>query len=210
VSRYRISLQEIRDTARFVREQVEELEPFIEAVGALEPSQWPRRGTVRDEIGLELWTLAIRVASADKALSRAEMDAMFELFAGLFDYPWTDAAGGHDAAIAHMQAGAYRDGSQFDVDAPWMSRLDLVLAESDRRTGGRLARDYGRVLFAVARLIARADKEITPSEAGEIVNHIAALRRLAEATPRATRAQSAEELLAWLEGLLQPADGPGS
>lgn len=210
MSRYRISLQEIRDTARFVREQVEELEPFIEAVGALEPSQWPRRGTVRDEIGLELWTFAIRIASADAALSRAEIDAMFELFDGLFDYPWTDASGGRDAAIAHMQAGAYRDGSQFDANAPWMSRLDLVLAESDRRTGGRLALDYGRVLFRVARLVARADKQITPSEAGEIFNHIPVLRRLAQREPRATRAQSAEEILAWMDGLLGPAGDPAT
>jgi hypothetical protein len=209
VSRYRISLQEIRDTARFVREQVEELEPFIEAVGALEPSQWPRRGTVRDEIGLELWTFAIRIASADAALSRAEIDAMFERFDGLFEYPWTDAAGGRAAAIAHMQAGAYRDGSQVDANAPWMSRLDLVLAESDRRTGGRLALDYGRVLFRVARLVARADKQITPSEAGEIFNHIPVLRRLAQREPRATRAQSAEEILAWMDGLLGPAGDPG-
>jgi hypothetical protein len=205
VSRYRISQREILDAARFVRQQVDELEPFVEAVGALQPSQWPRRGTVRKEIGLELWTLAIRIASADRALSRAEMDAMFELFDGLFDYPWTDAAGGRDAAIAHIKAGAYRDGSQFDANAPWMSRLDLVLAESDRRTGGRLAVDYGRVLFRVARLVARADKEITPSEAGEIFNYIPVLRRLAAGQPRATRAQSAEEILAWMDGLLQPA-----
>lgn len=210
MSRYRISLREIREAARFVREQVEELEPFVEAVGALQPSRWPRPGTVRQEIGLELWTLAIRIASADRALSRAEMDAMFELFDGLFDYPWTDAAAGRDAAIAHMKAGAYRDGSQFDANAPWMSRLDLVLAESDRRTGGRLALDYGRVLFRVARLIARADKEITPSEAGEIFNYIPVLPRLAAGRPKSTRAQSAEDILAWMDGLLQPAGGPAA
>ena len=197
-----ISDEEVRSTARFVRGEVERLERQIEAVGEREPSHWPRRGTVRQEIGQELWTLAIRIASADGDPSPAEVKAMFELFDGLFDYPWTEPGDGRAAAIRHMRSGAFRHGSQFDPASPWMSRLDLVLAEADRKSGGRLAIDYGRILFRVGCLIARTDAEVTPSEAGEIHNHIPALRRLMEGRPRPTRAHSAAEILAWMDGLM--------
>lgn len=197
-----VSHEEVRSTAQFVREQVGRLEPLIEDVGAREPSQWPRRGTVRHEIGQELWTLAIRIAGADGDPSPAEVKVMFELFEGLFDYPWTAGEEGRAAAIKHMRSGAFRHGSQFDPTSPWMSRLDLVLAESDRRSGGRLALDYGRVLFRVGRLIARTNADITPSEAAEIHNHIPALRRLMEGRPRPEPARSAAEILDWMDGLM--------